>query len=101
MILECARAWYQRRRGVLIGGDVTHYLVVSDDGPPCKTLSSSSVQLGAELSGVVGPVGRGANCTFGGDWTILPRLRAFPGLFVGMESPSSTYGTHQVLRSRV
>jgi lipid-binding SYLF domain-containing protein len=50
--------------GALIGGDVTHYLIVLTTDQAVLDLvsinKSRSVQLGAELGVAVGPVGRGA-----------------------------------------
>lgn len=48
--------------GALIGGDVTHYLVVlTTEKAVTDLVSSNSIQLGAELGVAVGPLGRGAN----------------------------------------
>jgi hypothetical protein len=77
----------------LIGGDVTHYLVVlTTDQAVQDFVASSSVQLGAELGVAVGPVGRGANSHLtAGDWT-LHSAYAYAhsqGLFVGMSLEGS------------
>ena len=57
----CAMGTVGMGWGALIGGDVTHYLVVLTTEKAVQDLvSSSSIQLGAELGVAVGPVGRGA-----------------------------------------
>jgi lipid-binding SYLF domain-containing protein len=79
--------------GALIGGDVTHYLVVlTTDQAVQDFVASSSVQLGAELGVAVGPVGRGANSHISaGDWTLHPAYAYAhsQGLFVGMSLEGS------------
>jgi len=79
--------------GALIGGDVTHYLVVlTTEKAVQDCVASSSVQLGAELGVAVGPVGRGANSHLRtGDWTLHPAYAyAYSqGFFVGMSLEGS------------
>jgi lipid-binding SYLF domain-containing protein len=100
--------------GALAGADVTHFLVVlttdkavadlvsggktatnsssNSRRSASSTLSNSVVQLGAELSVAVGPIGRGANSHLQtGDWT-LHQAYAYAhsqGLFVGMSIEGS------------
>jgi lipid-binding SYLF domain-containing protein len=58
----CALATVGMGWGALIGGDVTHYLVVLTTEKAVQDLvSSKSIQLGAELGVAVGPLGRGAH----------------------------------------
>jgi lipid-binding SYLF domain-containing protein len=79
--------------GALVGGDVTHYLVVLTSRKATMDLvSSTRLQLGAELGVAVGPVGRGANSHLQtGDWTVHPAYAyaISHGLFVGMSLEGS------------
>ena len=79
--------------GALIGGDVTHYLIVlTTDNAVEDFCSSSSVQLGAEMGIAVGPVGRGANSHVrSGDWTVHPAYAYAhsQGLFAGISLEGS------------
>jgi lipid-binding SYLF domain-containing protein len=100
--------------GALAGADVTHFLVVlttdqavadlvsggktasssgsSTSRSAASTLSNSVVQLGAELSVAVGPIGRGANSHLQtGDWTLHPAYAYAHshGLFVGISIEGS------------
>lgn len=79
--------------GALVGGDVTHYLVVLTTTKAVQDLvAGSSVSLGAELGVAVGPVGRGANSHLNtGDWTLHPAYAYAhsQGLFVGMSLEGS------------
>ena len=90
----CAIATVGLGWGALIGGDVTHYLIVLTTERAVRDLvsSSQSVQLGAEFGIAVGPLGRGANSQLQtGDWT-LHSAYAYAhsqGLFVGMSLEGS------------
>ncbi|GKY90328.1 hypothetical protein MPSEU_000006800 [Mayamaea pseudoterrestris] len=79
--------------GALIGGDVTHYLVVLTTSKAVQDLvSSSSMQLGAELGVAVGPLGRGATGQVAtGDWTLHPAYAYAhsQGLFAGISLEGS------------
>jgi lipid-binding SYLF domain-containing protein len=79
--------------GAQIGGDVTHYLVVLTTEKAVEDLvSSSSVQLGAELDVAVGPLGRGAMGQIQtGDWTLHPAYSYAhsQGLFAGISLEGS------------
>ena len=63
--------------GALAGCDVTHWMIVLTTPKAVRDLvSSSSVQLGAELGVTVGPMGRGANSQLQtGNWTLHRRIR--------------------------
>lgn len=90
--------------GALIGGDVTHYLVVlTTDQAVQDFVASSSVQLGAELGVAVGPVGRGANSHISaGDWTLHPAYAYAhsQGLFVGMSLEGSVVTVRNDVNSK-
>lgn len=79
--------------GALIGGDVTHYLIVLTTSKAVEDFcTSNSVQLGAELGIAVGPVGRGANSHLrSGDWTLHPAYAYAhsQGFFVGISLEGS------------
>ncbi|EEC45127.1 predicted protein [Phaeodactylum tricornutum CCAP 1055/1] len=79
--------------GALVGGDVTHYLIVLTTTKAVKDIcGSNSIQLGAELGVAVGPVGRGATSHLQtGDWTLHPAYAYAhsQGLFVGLSLEGS------------
>lgn len=82
--------------GILAGADVTHYMVIftSDSAVRDLVQQSTTVQVGAELSAAMGPLGRSANSHLqSGDWT-LHTAYAYAhsqGLFVGVSLEGSLW----------
>lgn len=90
--------------GALIGGDVTHYLVVLTTEKAVQDLvARSSVQLGAELGVAVGPVGRGATGQVQtGDWALHPAYAYAhsQGLFAGISVEGSVVSVRNDVNAR-
>ena len=82
--------------GLLAGADVTHYMVIFTTDAAVRDLvqQSTTVQVGAELSAAMGPLGRSANSHLQtGDWT-LHTAYAYAhsqGLFVGVSLEGSLW----------
>jgi lipid-binding SYLF domain-containing protein len=82
--------------GLLAGADVTHYMVIFTADKAVRDLvqQSTTLQVGAELSAAVGPLGRSANSHLQtGDWT-LHTAYAYAhsqGFFVGVSLEGSLW----------
>ena len=82
--------------GLLAGADVTHYMVIftSDSAVRDLVQQSTTLQVGAELSAAMGPLGRSANSHLQpGDWT-LHTAYAYAhsqGFFVGVSLEGSVW----------
>ena len=84
----CAVACVGMGWGAQVGGDLTHVVVVLTTPKAVHDMvTSSSIQLGAELGVAVGPIGRGAHGHLQtGDWSLHPAYAYAhsQGLFVGL-----------------
>uniref|UniRef100_A0A7S3L598 PX domain-containing protein n=1 Tax=Amphora coffeiformis TaxID=265554 RepID=A0A7S3L598_9STRA len=82
--------------GILAGADVTHYMVIftSDSAVRDLVQQSATLQVGAELSAAMGPLGRSANSHLQtGDWT-MHTAYAYAhsqGLFMGVSLEGSLW----------
>jgi lipid-binding SYLF domain-containing protein len=82
--------------GLLAGADVTHYMVIFTADSAVRDLvqQSTTLQVGAELSAAVGPLGRSANSHLQtGDWTIHTAYAYAhsQGFFVGVSLEGSLW----------
>ena len=91
--------------GILAGADVTHYMVIftSDSAVRDLVQQSTTLQVGAELSAAMGPLGRSANSHLQtGDWT-LHTAYAYAhsqGLFVGVSLEGSLWQVRQDVNAK-
>lgn len=80
--------------GMLVGGDITHYLVVLTTQDAVEALLNGTVQLGTEVGVAVGPIGRGTKVdasASSSEWSVHPAYSYAhsKGLFVGMSLEGS------------
>ena len=91
--------------GMVVGGDITHYLVILTTEEAVESMLSGSVQLGIDVGIAIGPLGRSSSVsgsTSNTQWTVHPAYSYAhsKGLFMGLSLEGSILSSRNDVNSK-